>query len=190
MRRSLLVVLLTLAPTACSDDSSGPAVDAAPCVPKSCQSESKDCGSMPDGCGGTVSCGSCGAGQTCGGGGVANVCGTGTCTPTSCQAAGKNCGGISDGCSAVLTCGSCTAPQTCGGAGVANVCGAPPDAGGGSDATPSSSCDPTCMAQSGAVCCTTCGCGGPVQCKPVCDSPAKWDCEMRCCFDYTSKTCI
>ncbi len=51
-------------------------------------------------------------------------------------------------------------------------------------------CDPTCMSQSGAVCCTTCGCSGAVKCQPVCEAPAKWDCETRCCFDYTKKSCV
>src|SRR5262249_48331805 len=38
----------------------------------------KNCGSIADGCGGTLNCGSCTAPQTCGGGGVANVCGGGS----------------------------------------------------------------------------------------------------------------
>ena len=46
---------------------------------KTCAQQSKNCGTMPDGCGGTEDCGTCGAPNTCGGGGVADVCG---CTPT------------------------------------------------------------------------------------------------------------
>jgi hypothetical protein len=192
MRRTTLAILFTAAAlTACSDDGTGDTPDAAPCVPRSCQSEGKDCGKMPDGCGQTIQCGTCQPGETCGAGGVANVCGAGSCTPTTCAARGKNCGVISDGCSDVLSCGTCSAPQTCGGAGTANVCGVKPDAGGPKpDGGASGACDPTCMAQSGAVCCTACGCTGAVKCKPVCDSPAKWDCEMGCCFDYTAKKCI
>lgn len=50
-------------------------------------------------------------------------------------------------------------------------------------------CDGTCMAQAGAVCCTMCGCQGAVTCMPVCTSPAKWDCEVGCCFDYDKLMC-
>ncbi len=92
------------------------------CTPTTCAAAGKNCGSISNGCGGTLNCGSCASPQTCGGGGVANVCGS-TCTPTTCAAAGKNCGSISNGCGGTLSCGSCTSPQTCGGGGVANVCG-------------------------------------------------------------------
>jgi len=50
---------------------------ATPCVPTSCAALGKNCGSIADGCGGTLTCGTCTAPQTCGGGGVANVCGVG-----------------------------------------------------------------------------------------------------------------
>jgi hypothetical protein len=91
-----------------------------PCVPTTCAAQGKNCGSIADGCGGTLSCGVCSSSQTCGGGGTANVCG---CTPTTCAAQGKNCGTIPDGCGGTLSCGSCAAPKSCGGGGVANVCG-------------------------------------------------------------------
>lgn len=45
------------------------------CAPLSCASAGKNCGSLDDGCGGTLSCGSCAMPQTCGGTGIANVCG-------------------------------------------------------------------------------------------------------------------
>jgi chitinase len=101
------------------------------CTPTTCSAQGKNCGSISDGCGGTLSCGSCTSPQTCGGGGTANVCGS-SCTPTTCSAQGKNCGSISDGCGGTLSCGSCTSPQTCGGGGTANVCG------GGSSGTTTS----------------------------------------------------
>jgi hypothetical protein len=102
------------------------------CKPTTCAAQGKNCGSISDGCGGTLPCGSCTSPQTCGGGGVANVCGGGSsCTPTTCAAQGKNCGSISDGCGGTLTCGSCTSPQTCGGGSVANVCGSGTSGGGG-----------------------------------------------------------
>lgn len=54
------------------------------CVPTTCQAQGKNCGSVVDGCGGTLTCGSCTSPQTCGGGGVTNVCGggSGSCSPT------------------------------------------------------------------------------------------------------------
>jgi L-ascorbate metabolism protein UlaG (beta-lactamase superfamily) len=93
------------------------------CKPVTACPAGKNCGTIADGCGGTVSCGSgCSAPQTCGGGGTANVCG---CTPVTSCPSGKNCGTIGDGCGGAVSCGSaCSAPQTCGGGGTANVCGA------------------------------------------------------------------
>ncbi|HVJ19860.1 MAG TPA: carbohydrate-binding protein, partial [Polyangiaceae bacterium] len=48
------------------------------CTPTTCTAQGKNCDTIPDGCGGTLSCGSCTAPATCGGGGTANVCGTST----------------------------------------------------------------------------------------------------------------
>jgi hypothetical protein len=45
------------------------------CTPTTCVAQGKNCGSIPDGCGGALSCGMCTSPMTCGGGGVANVCG-------------------------------------------------------------------------------------------------------------------
>ena len=51
------------------------------CTPTTCAAQGKNCGTIPDGCGGTLTCGVCTAPQTCGGGGVANVCGVGAPAP-------------------------------------------------------------------------------------------------------------
>jgi len=55
-----------------------PAQPAPPlCKPQSCESQRATCGTVYDGCGKTLQCGTCGLiGQTCGGGGPPNVCGT------------------------------------------------------------------------------------------------------------------
>jgi GH18 family chitinase len=93
------------------------------CTPTTCAAQGKECGTIADGCGGNLNCGSCTSPESCGGGtpSVANVCG---CTPTvTCAGAGKNCGSIADGCGGSLNCGTCTSPATCGGGGTANVCG-------------------------------------------------------------------
>ena len=52
------------------------------CTPTTCAAAGAGCGSLSDGCGNTLNCGSCTAPATCGGGGTPNVCGT-TTTSTS-----------------------------------------------------------------------------------------------------------
>jgi hypothetical protein len=44
------------------------------CTPLTCAQQGIQCGSAPDGCGGTLQCGSCTAPEICGGGGVPGVC--------------------------------------------------------------------------------------------------------------------
>ncbi len=48
------------------------------CTPTTCAAQGKNCGTIANGCGGTLSCGSCTTPQTCGGAGIPNVCGGGT----------------------------------------------------------------------------------------------------------------
>jgi RHS repeat-associated protein len=132
----------TIACTTCAIDTSG----CVSCAPATCASLGQNCGAVPDGCGGTLDCGTCASPQTCGGGGVPNVCG---CTPTTCGAQGKDCGSISDGCGGGLECGTCTPPQSCGGGGVPNVCGCTPT---------------TCAAQLASCGTVPDGCGGTLGC--------------------------
>ena len=47
------------------------------CTPRTCESLGVRCGAAPDGCGGTLACGTCASGQTCGGGGEPGRCGVG-----------------------------------------------------------------------------------------------------------------
>src|SRR3989442_15100673 len=37
------------------------------CTPTTCAAQGKNCGTIPNGCGGTLTCGACTAPQTCGG---------------------------------------------------------------------------------------------------------------------------
>lgn len=153
------------------------------CTPRTCQQLGASCGTLPDGCTGSVSCGTCASGQTCGGGGP-NVCGTSECFPKSCAQLEASCGIASDGCSDIVHCGECTAPSQCGGAGIANQCG----------------CTPKTCAQLGASCgvvdsgcgditCGSCAapdtCGGagvPNQCGCSCDVPnATTTCHAGVC---------
>ncbi|MHA7629961.1 hypothetical protein [Corallococcus sp. M7] len=50
-----------------------------PCTPTTCAAQGKNCGTLSNGCGGTLNCGTCGSGLTC----TNNVCGTGA--PASCS---------------------------------------------------------------------------------------------------------
>jgi hypothetical protein len=45
------------------------------CTRRTCAEAGKTCGSISDGCNGTLNCGMCAGSETCGGGGIANVCG-------------------------------------------------------------------------------------------------------------------
>ncbi|MFH0903487.1 MAG: formylglycine-generating enzyme family protein [Pseudomonadota bacterium] len=118
------------------------------CTPTSCTSEKKNCGTISDGCGKSLDCGSCIWPESCGGGGTANVCG---CTPTTtCEAAGAECGTLDDGCGGKLDCGTCIAPEACGGGGTPNVCG----------------CTPTTCEAADAECGTVSdGCGRTLSCR-------------------------
>jgi hypothetical protein len=75
------------------------------CIPKTCQAG--QCGSIPDGCSGTLSCGGCGAHQTC----VSNTC---QCAPSTCSDF-ASCGTFSDGCGGTLTCTPYTGAFNCDG---------------------------------------------------------------------------
>ena len=82
------------------------------CQPTSCGQGT--CGTLADGCGGTIACGACPNGQLCG---VvqANLCSSVTsCVPTTCQQEKAHCGSISDGCGKVLDCGPCPNGKPCG----------------------------------------------------------------------------
>jgi hypothetical protein len=78
------------------------------CQPITCASGGYNCGTISDGCGQTLVCGtSCPSGQTCGGAGQPNVCGI--CVPMTC--AGR-CGVVPNGCGGNIDCGICP-PPTC-----------------------------------------------------------------------------
>jgi MYXO-CTERM domain-containing protein len=101
------------------------------CTPKTACPAGDDCGTVSDGCGGTIACGSCTAPQTCGGGGTSNHCG---CTPATSCPTGDACGTASDGCGGMITCGTCGAGQTCSG----NQCVSASASGSSSSASTSS----------------------------------------------------
>ena len=76
--------------------------------PKTTCPAGDNCGTVSDGCGGTINCGTCTAPQTCGGGGT---------SPTSAAAPARRpappattAARVPDGCGGTLNCGTCTAP--------------------------------------------------------------------------------
>ena len=129
------------------------------------------CGIIPDGCGGTVDCGTsrCTAGQVCGGAGTPNVCAPPPCDRLTACPAGLNCGSIADNCGGVVQCGganACTNGQICGGGGIANVCGGGSVVqDGGTTCNPTTACLPN---QCGPI---ANGCGGILTC-PACTGGA------------------
>jgi len=94
-------------------------VAVASCTPTTCATEGANCGSISDGCGATLDCGTCMAPDTCSGGGVPNVCG---CTPLAVCPSIDTCGSVPDGCGGMLTCGPCSANMTCGFNGDPSLC--------------------------------------------------------------------
>jgi hypothetical protein len=84
------------------------------CTPNATCPPGDNCGTAPDGCGGTIGCGTCTAPQTCGGGGVPNQCG---CTDNglACSNAGAICGTRTDNCGVQVSCGTCpfNQPKCC-----------------------------------------------------------------------------
>ncbi len=103
-------------------------------MPLTCTSgTTRYCGTIGDGCGGTLTCGDCPGGATCGGGGVPGVCPAPNCTPITCtpMGGGQYCGRIGNGCGGVLECPTtCPGGMACGTGAQAGVCPGVPGNGG------------------------------------------------------------
>ncbi len=143
------------------------------CEPKTCEeviSEfgdlgiSIECGSLPDGCDGSIECGQCPPGTECGANGQNFVCG---CQENTCSTyqGGAECGSIPsrcDGSTEAIDCGACFGDYVC----VDNRCVCPPGA----------DCDPGCPDGEPLYPCAKneCsppgglpdGCGGVAHCPP------------------------
>lgn len=74
------------------------------CAPVTCAGVGVACGAVPDGCGGTLDCGTCGPDDHTG------------CIPKTC--AETACGQVDNGCGVALDCGTCDSSEGC----VANRC--------------------------------------------------------------------
>ncbi|WNG57899.1 hypothetical protein F0U59_26455 [Archangium gephyra] len=90
--------------------------DGSACEPATCVASGAVCGSISNGCGGTLDCGSCPGGQICS---ASNTCEI--CVPTTCESQGRVCGSSSDGCGGTLECGTCSDGLSC----LDGVCGIP-----------------------------------------------------------------
>ncbi|MHB8874904.1 MAG: RCC1 domain-containing protein [Myxococcaceae bacterium] len=173
-RKGICAEVRCPSPTSCEEGevcADGKCIANSRCSRTTCGAQGRSCGSLDDGCGGVIDCGTCIAPQTCGGGGAAGVCG---CTPETDQALcgrlEKNCGTAAafDNCGAARTvaCGSCSAPLTCGRPDAANVC-----------------CTPTtCAAQASDCGAISDGCTGTIDCG-TCVAP------KACGGDGTSNMC-
>lgn len=109
------------------------------------------CGTLPNGCGGTLAC-TCQDEELCMAGGV---CGIPECVPTTCEDEGATCGVMANGCGGILNCGECDEGQVCGIV-TANQCT--------NTCTPNDE-DDACEGKCGFV---SDGCGGVHEC-PGCD---------------------
>ncbi len=79
-----------------------------------CAAEGVECGTIADGCGGTLFCGSCGPGENCGTGEDRGLCLQSECVvEVTCEDAGIECGVTADGCGGTLACGSCGDGEIC-----------------------------------------------------------------------------
>ncbi len=159
--------------------------DAAPCTPTTdCDALRAQCGSIGDGCGGSVDCGTCAQPfDTCGLQ-IANICDCepSGCAPGQCGAVDNGCGGLVEcgGCDAGLNCvsGTCvcapetcdgrcgTIPDGCGETLVCEVCGGGETCGGaGPNRCGTGPCTPTTCALEGKNCGEIAdGCGGTLSC--------------------------
>ena len=188
----------------------------AACTPKQCESIVSACGSLDDGCGGTLNCGTCTGDLEC----VNNQCtNSTTCTPKSCALLDNACGSLDDGCGGKIECGACAGslicasnqcidpatctPKTCAeigsecgeaedGCGNKIDCGTCPDDGiceAGQCKTPVV-CDPVSCADVGANCGEIDTCAGKTDCG-TCDGDKI--CQNNQCIDKpvtcTPKTC-
>ncbi len=82
------------------------------CAPKTCLQLNDTCGSVSNGCNGTLSCGTCNGTQVCSSG---KCYGTGAlpCAPKTCLQLNDTCGSVSNGCGGTLSCGSCSSGSVC-----------------------------------------------------------------------------
>ena len=174
-----------------------------PCEPKTCEeiiSEFADlgisieCGSLPDGCDGSIECGTCPSGTVCGANGQNFACG---CAENTCASfgGGAECGSVPTRCDSQaqpIDCGGCFGDYVC----TDNRCVCPPGA----------NCDPGCPGGEPTYPCTKneCsppgglpdGCGGVSHCPPcsggaacVLSNQLRYECVGDCTCEAQQVEC-
>jgi hypothetical protein len=142
------------------------------CRKATCQELNARCGTVSDGCGGTLDCtaatgGGCGAGQECDT--ATNQCFIPNCTPLTCAQLGNPCGLVSDGCGRTIACSQCPSGQLCDA--VTNTCLAHAGDGAPNFGLPSAACgERVCGRMVDACgyahdCGSSSACGGGTVCK-------------------------
>lgn len=135
------------------------------CTPLTC---SGSCDTIPDGCGGSLNCGSCPTGYSC----TDNSC-VPTCVPKTQCDSGFQCGTQSDGCGGTISCGSCSSGQIC----ENNICT-------GGTASPGQCLRECQPGQCGFV---SDNCGGYINCGWTCPTGTKCASSLNKCV--TSNQC-
>ena len=162
--------------------------DGSCCWPTKTTCTTGECGQIPDGCGGTIDCGSCAEGSICL---ASHVC----CQPRP-PCSSNSCGVIPDGCGGTLDCGSCPdgdicrSNHTCCTLNVcaANQCGELPNFCGGT--IDCGECPSGHFCQDNHTCCQPIpctdrcgtiydGCGGSITCEDTC--PPGTTCQQTVC---------
>jgi hypothetical protein len=80
------------------------------CTPMTACPSGQNCGEAPDGCMGTIRCGTCGTAQRCDTAASPPHC---VCAPATTCPAGQTCGTAPDGCSGTINCGTCGTGEKC-----------------------------------------------------------------------------
>ncbi len=137
-----------------------------PCVAKTCEEEGWECGTLDDGCGNRIDCGTCTPPLLCGGGDDPHVCAPCRAETTAafCARYERECGPFTGknlcGADRFVNCGGCSNGMVCGGAGVEGRCGSPA-------CTPETA--PELCARSGRAC-------GPLSTTDRCQQQRQVDC--------------
>jgi hypothetical protein len=113
-----LVIPVVVALSGCGVDGSREtgSVHQATCYPLNCYNDSATCGTIDDGCGGTVNCGTCPKGEVC----TNNNCYSVNCKPSTCGP--NSCGCSGDGCGGTVCCGGCPVGSYCNSVACAQLC--------------------------------------------------------------------
>jgi hypothetical protein len=104
-----LVISLAAWMGSCGDPTEPGTVQQMSCIPLSCYGAGATCGTISDGCGGKLNCGTCPSGQVCNN----NNCYPANCVPYTCAQVGANCGCTGDGCGGTICCGTCPTGYHC-----------------------------------------------------------------------------